>query len=69
MGQVGRLLLLGALCAPLTGCWQALGGAFAVVGGLATVADSARHWNDECRIPPGKQAVEAAGKALERVTP
>jgi len=60
VGQVGKILLVGVLCGALTGCWQALGGAFAVLGGVATAADTARHWDDECRTPPGKEAIEAA---------
>jgi len=60
VGQVGKILLVGVLCGALTGCWQALGGAFAVLGGVATAADTMKHWDDDCRTPSGKAVIDMA---------
>lgn len=57
MEQVVRIAIIAGMAAGLSGC---IVPAMAVIGGLATVADTSRHWNDECRIPPGKEAIETA---------
>lgn len=62
MRALACIILTGVI--PLSGCAGAIVPASAVISAVATVADTTKHWNDECRIPPGKQAIESAKKIL-----